>query len=160
MAVWLRKCASFEEEAIADRQYWQQFSPDERVAQIEDLLSEWSRIKGDAVELENRDFAEFFARLNANRVRALIVGAYAFAFHVKPRYAATIEILADRPVPDPPGARILPSIDDVTFEDAWASRVAGKYAGVEVFYIGREALIRNKAASGRPQDLADLAALR
>jgi hypothetical protein len=31
---------------------------------------------------------------------------------------------------------------------------------VPVQYIGREALMRNKAAVGRPQDLADLDALR
>jgi len=31
--------------------------------------------------------------------------------------------------------------------------------GIPVFILGKEALIRNKRAVGRPQDLADLAAL-
>jgi hypothetical protein len=35
MKPWLRICASFEEEAEADREYWQQFSPTERVALID-----------------------------------------------------------------------------------------------------------------------------
>jgi hypothetical protein len=55
---------------------------------------------------------------------------------------------------------LVTTIDGVIFEDAWASRVAGKYGGVDVSYIGRDALIRNKTAAGRPQDLADLATLR
>jgi hypothetical protein len=55
---------------------------------------------------------------------------------------------------------LVTSIDGVTFEEAWASRVAGKYGAVNVWYIGREALVRNKAAAARPQDLMDLATLR
>jgi hypothetical protein len=46
------------------------------------------------------------------------------------------------------------------FDEAWETRVAGHYEGVSVHYVGREALMRNKAASGSLQDLADLAALR
>lgn len=194
MAVWLRKCASFAEEAIADREYWQRYTPDERVAQIEDLLQEWKRIKGDEVEPGNRDFADLFEALNGHGVRALVVGAYAFAFYVKPRYTKDIDLFVDtasenvrrllaaigdfgfgaldltaadfapgRVVQlgtEPRRVDLITRIDGVTFEEAWATRVAGKYAGVDVFYIGREALIRNKTASGRPQDLADLAALR
>ncbi len=52
------------------------------------------------------------------------------------------------------------SIDGGTFEEAWASRVAGKYGDIDVWYIGRDALIRNKTAAARPQDLMDLATLR
>jgi len=194
MAVWLRKCASFEEEAIADREYWQQYSPDERVSQIEHLLAEWRRFKGADMESDNRDFADLFAALNRHQVRAVIVGAYAFAFYVKPRYTKDIDLLVDTSPEnvrrlldaigdfgfgslrlgvgdfepgqvvqlgtEPRRIDFITRIDGVTFEDAWASRVAGKYSGIDVFYIGREALVRNKTASGRPQDLADLAALR
>jgi hypothetical protein len=38
--------------------------------------------------------------------------------------------------------------------------VAGSFEHVPVHYLGREALICNKTAAGRPQDLADVAALR
>ena len=55
---------------------------------------------------------------------------------------------------------IATAIDGVSFEEAWAGRVAGTYGTQPVCYIGRDALIRNKAAAGRPQDLADLSWLR
>ncbi|HSN69644.1 MAG TPA: nucleotidyltransferase [Thermoanaerobaculia bacterium] len=55
---------------------------------------------------------------------------------------------------------LMTSIDGVTFEDAWQSRVEGAYGTASVPYIGYEALIRNKTASARAQDLADLEVLR
>jgi hypothetical protein len=55
---------------------------------------------------------------------------------------------------------LITRIDGVTFEEAWQSRVTGRYGLLEVPYIGFEALVRNKAASARPQDLADLQTLR
>ena len=48
------------------------------------------------------------------------------------------------------------SIDGLTFEEAWEGRVQGKYGPQSVFYLGKAELIRNKRASGRPQDLLDL----
>lgn len=48
------------------------------------------------------------------------------------------------------------SIAGVTFEEAWAGRVAGKYGSQPVFYLGKAELIRNKRAAGRAQDRADL----
>jgi hypothetical protein len=55
---------------------------------------------------------------------------------------------------------IITSIAGVSFEEAWAGRVAGSIDGTPVFFIGREELIRNKESTGRPQDLADADALR
>lgn len=54
---------------------------------------------------------------------------------------------------------LLTAIDGVTFDEAWAGRVAGRYGAQPVHYIGRAELIRNKRASGRPQDLVDIEAL-
>jgi hypothetical protein len=51
------------------------------------------------------------------------------------------------------------AIDGVAFTDAWKGRVSGRYGSQPVFYLGRAELIRNKRASGRLQDLADLEAL-
>jgi hypothetical protein len=51
---------------------------------------------------------------------------------------------------------LMTSIDGVTFDEAWAGRVEGTYGVEPVFYLGRAELIRNKRASGRTQDLADL----
>ena len=55
---------------------------------------------------------------------------------------------------------LITSIAGVTFEEAWASRVAGTLDGLPVAYIGREALIRNKESTGRPQDVGDAHRLR
>jgi len=51
---------------------------------------------------------------------------------------------------------LLTSITGVSFADAWAGRAPGRYGAVEVAYLGRAELIRNKRAVGRPQDLLDL----
>ena len=51
---------------------------------------------------------------------------------------------------------LLTSITGVPFEEAWRSKVAASLDGVEVNIIGREALIRNKRASGRSKDLIDV----
>lgn len=55
---------------------------------------------------------------------------------------------------------ILTQISGVTFAEAWKSRLDGEIAGLRVPIISRECLIRNKAAAGRPKDLADLDALQ
>lgn len=54
---------------------------------------------------------------------------------------------------------LVTSIDGVTFDEAWTGRAPGRFGTQSVFYLGRAELIRNKRASGRPQDLADLDAL-
>jgi len=54
---------------------------------------------------------------------------------------------------------LLTSISGVDFETAWASRSKGQLDGLPVFFIGWQALIDNKRASGRPKDLADVAKL-
>ncbi len=54
---------------------------------------------------------------------------------------------------------ILTSISGVSFDEAWASRVAATVAGRTVHFIGREMFVRNKLAAGRPKDLADAARL-
>ena len=54
---------------------------------------------------------------------------------------------------------LLTTIDGVTFEEAWSGRVSGHYGKAVVDYIGLAELIRNKRASGRPQDLLDIEGL-
>lgn len=54
---------------------------------------------------------------------------------------------------------ILTSITGVEFEEAWPDRVVVEVSGVDAPVIGKEHLIRNKRAVGRPRDLADLAEL-
>jgi hypothetical protein len=54
---------------------------------------------------------------------------------------------------------IVTSITGVTWEDAAAGQVQGKYANVPVRFIGRKEFILNKQALGRKKDQADLEAL-
>jgi len=54
---------------------------------------------------------------------------------------------------------LLTSLTGLSFDEAWAERTPGLLGGLEVAFIGREALIRNKRALGRARDLADLESL-
>jgi len=54
---------------------------------------------------------------------------------------------------------IITSLTGVSWEDACAGRIKGKYGDIPVYYIGRNQFIANKRAVGRKKDLADLEAL-
>ena len=45
------------------------------------------------------------------------------------------------------------------FADAWPDRLTRPFADMEVGVIGRAAFIRNKRATGRTKDLADIEGL-
>ncbi len=51
---------------------------------------------------------------------------------------------------------ILTAIDKVDFDEAWAQRVAARFAEQAVQVLSVKHLIRNKRAVGRTQDLADV----
>ena len=51
---------------------------------------------------------------------------------------------------------VMSGIDGVTFDEAWADRVEHAFEDLLVPYLGLAAFIRNKRASGRTKDLADL----
>lgn len=51
---------------------------------------------------------------------------------------------------------IVMSIEAISFDDAWPSRVASTYGNVPIHIIGKTELIKNKRAVGRPQDLLDV----
>jgi hypothetical protein len=58
---------------------------------------------------------------------------------------------------------ILPKIEGVEFDDAWVKRVEiviDAQKGLSAFMLSREDLITAKLAAGRPQDLADVDAIR
>jgi hypothetical protein len=54
---------------------------------------------------------------------------------------------------------VLTEISGVTFDQAWESRATAEVEGRTVGFIGRAALLKNKQAAGRPQDIADVARL-
>ena len=54
---------------------------------------------------------------------------------------------------------LMTEITGVLFDEAWPSRVSHRVGTLDVPFIGRGELVRNKRAAGRPKDLADLEAL-
>jgi hypothetical protein len=54
---------------------------------------------------------------------------------------------------------LLTSLTGLVFEDAWPNRTAHRVNSLEVPFLGRTDLVRNKRALGRPKDLADLDSL-
>jgi hypothetical protein len=54
---------------------------------------------------------------------------------------------------------ILTDISGVSFEDAWPNREYVVFLEIPAAFIGRDDLIKNKRASGRTKDLADLEVL-
>jgi len=54
---------------------------------------------------------------------------------------------------------VITAIDGVTFDAAWPGRIDLQIEGIDLPVIGRSELLANKRASGRPQDLADVARL-
>jgi hypothetical protein len=51
---------------------------------------------------------------------------------------------------------LLTALTGLSFDEAWLTRVSGPFGSVTVDFIGREALIQNKRATGRAKDLADI----
>ena len=51
---------------------------------------------------------------------------------------------------------LLTDLSGLDFDDAWSNRTMHSFGSREVPFLGRDDLIRNKRACGRPKDLADL----
>jgi hypothetical protein len=51
---------------------------------------------------------------------------------------------------------VMTSVSALRFDDAWPGRLEGEIEGVRVPILDRDSFIRNKRASGRKKDLADL----
>ena len=137
------------------------------------------------------DLREFIELLNALKVRYIVVGAFAVAYHVYPRYTGDIDLFIERSSENaqaivnaiqqfgfgdlglstedflqedqviqlgvaPNRIDLLTFLSGVEFQEAWTTRVQGEIAGLSVPVISKELLKKNKAASGRSQDIADL----
>lgn len=95
---------------------------------------------------------------NAGRVRRALERFGAPLEGVSEADLATPDNVLQIGVP-PRRVDVLTSIDGVDFAEAWPARLDVTVEGMEVPMLGREHLIRNKRAVGRPQDLADVARL-
>ncbi len=52
---------------------------------------------------------------------------------------------------------VITAIDGVEFDSAWSARVQARLGAITVPVLGRDHLLQNKRAAGRPKDLADVA---
>ena len=55
---------------------------------------------------------------------------------------------------------VITAVDGLEFDAAWRNRVTAEYGDIPAFVLSKADLIVNKRASGRPQDLADIDALK
>ena len=95
---------------------------------------------------------------NGPRVWQALVAFHAPLSELKPSELTQPGIVFQMGQP-PNRIDVLTRIEAVSFEEAWAARVAGKYGDQSVAYLSRDLLIRNKRAVGRKQDLADIEVL-
>ena len=136
-----------------------------------------------------KDLREFVALLNSRKIKFLLVGGYAVAYHGLPRFTEDIDFLIETS-PDnaarvaaavrdfgftdfkpedfrkpemviqlgraPNRIDLLTSVTAVSFEEAWKTKIETNLDGLPVWVISKELLVRNKLATGRRQDLADV----
>ena len=51
---------------------------------------------------------------------------------------------------------LIKKLSGVSNEEIWTNRVSGTFAGFDVFFISKDILIKNKKATGRHKDIADV----
>lgn len=96
---------------------------------------------------------------NASR---LLTALDAFGFPVPdltPDAIADHRRMLEMAVP-PVQIRVMSSISGVDWDEAKSDSVEGPLGSHRVLFLGRESFVRNKRASGRPKDLADIDALQ
>lgn len=94
---------------------------------------------------------------NAHHVYAALVafGAPLAALGITRADFQTPDIVTQFGLP-PLRIDVMTSVSGLTFEEAWRARIEGEIEGVRVPILDRASFIRNKRASGRKKDLADL----
>ena len=97
---------------------------------------------------------------NAERVHGALLdfGAPVASMGVTPDELARPDQVVQIGLP-PRRIDILTGITGVGFDEAWPERVTHDVDGLAVPFIGRRALVKNKRATGRAKDIADLEAL-
>jgi hypothetical protein len=97
---------------------------------------------------------------NADRVwRALVqFGAPVEAMDLKPADLMRPGVVYQIGLP-PRRIDILTEVSGLDFAEAWPTRVVETIGELEVPFLGRQALLKNKRASGRSKDLADVETL-
>ncbi|EDM24711.1 hypothetical protein LNTAR_12962 [Lentisphaera araneosa HTCC2155] len=140
------------------------------------------------------DFNDLLNLFNEQKVKYIIVGGYALAYHGAPRYTGDIDLWikisqdnAEKVVSalnefgfgslgikqedfihedqvlqlgyPPVRIDIMTSIDGVNFDSAYKNAEKTTMGDLEIIMISKSDLIKNKKATSRHQDLADLESL-
>lgn len=97
---------------------------------------------------------------NVDRVWSALIafGAPLDALNIRRADLTQPDIVAQFGLP-PYRIDVMTGVSGVTFEEAWRDRIEELFEDVRAPFISRDAFIRNKRASGRKKDLADLEAL-
>ena len=101
---------------------------------------------------------DFWVRPSKENARAILAVLSAFGFESE---GLKIEdfLIEGRVIQlgNPPNRiDLLTSVSGVGFEEAWATRVEALLDGLPIALVSREILVRNKRATGRAKDLADV----
>ncbi len=108
---------------------------------------------------------DLFVKADPANARAIFAALNSFG---APLQDFTVEDLADatkfiRFGREPVAIDVLPAIDGVNFDEAWARRVTGVIdagTGLTAFFISKADLVASKIAAGRMRDLADVEEIR
>ncbi len=94
---------------------------------------------------------------NAGRVYAALAafGAPLEALGISQADFQTPDVVTQFGLP-PLRIDLMTSVSGLRFDDVWPSRLEAEIEGVRVPILDRDSFIRNKRASGRKKDLADL----
>lgn len=94
---------------------------------------------------------------NAGRVYAALAafGAPLEALGISQADFQTPDVVTQFGLP-PLRIDLMTSVSGLRFDDVWPSRLEAEIEGVRVTILDRDSFIRNKRASGRKKDLADL----
>jgi len=98
------------------------------------------------------------AAVNAQRILTALEACGFASVGLTPRDFERPDQVVQLGVP-PVRIDLITSMTGVSWDEAWAGRVAGRYGDIPVYYIGREQFVANKRATGRTKDVADLEVL-
>jgi len=104
---------------------------------------------------------DVFVRPDSDNARCIMEALHKFGFGSAGLTAADFEQegkIVQLGFP-PVRVDIITSITGVSWEEARAGRVEGRFGDLRVYYIGRDEFISNKRALGRKKDMADLEAI-
>lgn len=109
------------------------------------------------------DDIDIFVRPTPSNAARVIAGLHAFGAPVEAHGVTEKDFRSPGAVYQiglpPRRIDILTEISGVSFDEATQAVVEGTLGAIAVRFIGREAFLRNKRASGRLKDLADIEAL-